>query len=73
METHHRRATICLSSEVHKALRLKAAATDRTISELVADAVRGSLKKEDAAQLAAAAPRAGRRSAAKDRRRQGNA
>ncbi len=72
MDTHLRRATICLSSEVHRALRLKAAATDRTISELVADAVRGSLK-EDAAQLAAAAPRAGRRSAAKDRRRQGNA
>ncbi len=72
MDTHLRRATICLSSEVHKALRLKAAATDRTISELVADAVRGSLRRE-AAQFATSALRAERRPAAKERKRQGNA
>ena len=72
MDTHLRRATICLSSEVHKALRLKAAATDRTISELVTDAVRGSLK-EDAAHFGSAQPRASRRPAVRDRRREGNA
>ena len=72
METHLRRATICLSSEVHKALRLKAAATDRTISELVTDAVQGSLK-HDATVFASAGPRGIHRPAAKDRKRQGNA
>ncbi len=72
MDMRLRRATICLSSEVHQALRLKAAATDRTISELVADAVCGSLN-EDAALFAADGPRAGRRPAARDRKRQGDA
>ena len=72
MDTHLRRATICLASEVHKALRLKAAATDRTISELVTDAVRGSMER-DAAFLTAAGSRGGRRPVAKDSKREGRA
>jgi hypothetical protein len=72
MDTHLRRARICLSSEVHRALRLKAAATDRTISELVADAVRGSLK-EDAVVFTAAGPPGSPRQATKDRKREGHA
>jgi predicted transcriptional regulator len=47
-----KRATIYLDSELHRALRLKAAATDRSISEIVNEAVRRSLA-EDAADLAA--------------------
>jgi predicted HicB family RNase H-like nuclease len=47
-----RRATIYLDPELHRALRLKAAETDRSLSELVNSAVRGSLL-EDANDLAA--------------------
>jgi hypothetical protein len=47
-----RRATIYLDSELHKALRLKAAELDKTISDLVNDAVRQNLS-EDAEDLAA--------------------
>jgi plasmid stability protein len=51
------RATIYLDPNLHHALRLKAATTRRTISDLVADAVRESLR-EDEEDLAAAAARA---------------
>jgi len=47
-----KRATVYLDSDLHRALRLKAAATDRSISEIVNEAVRRSLA-EDAIDLAA--------------------
>jgi len=47
-----RRATIYLDPDLHRALRLKAAETDKTISDLVNDAVRINLA-EDAEDLAA--------------------
>ena len=47
-----KRATIYLDADVHRALRLKAAAADRSISEMVNDAVRIVLA-EDAEDLAA--------------------
>lgn len=53
-----KRATIYFTPEIHRVLRLKAAETDRTISDLVNDAVRHSLS-EDADDLAAFAERAG--------------
>lgn len=40
------RATIYIESSLHKALRLKAAATHRSISELVQEAVRSSLRED---------------------------
>ena len=51
------RATIYLDAALHKALRLKAAGTRRSISELVGDAVREALR-EDEEDLAAVAARA---------------
>jgi hypothetical protein len=53
-----RRATVYFEAELHRALRLKAATTDRSISELVNDAVRISLG-EDAEDLRAVAERTG--------------
>ena len=47
-----KRSTIYLSPEVHRALHLKAAETDRAISDLVEEALRQSLA-EDADDLAA--------------------
>jgi len=47
-----KRATIYLEPLLNRALRLKAAETDRTLSELVNDAVREALA-EDADDLAA--------------------
>lgn len=46
------RATIYIDSELHRALRLKAARTHRSVSELVAEAVREALR-EDQEDLAA--------------------
>ena len=51
------RATIYLDSELHRALRLKAARTRRSVSELVAEAVREALR-EDQEDLAAVRSRA---------------
>ncbi len=51
MSEKTRRATIYLDSELHRALRLKAADTEYSISELVNEAVRESLS-EDADDLA---------------------
>ncbi len=53
-----KRATVYFEPSLHKALRLKAAETDRTISDLVNAAVRTVLA-EDAADLAAFRERAG--------------
>jgi len=47
-----KRATVYFDVKVHRALRLKAAETDRSVSELVNEAVRESLS-EDAADLEA--------------------
>jgi predicted transcriptional regulator len=52
------RATIYLDEELHRALKMKAAATDRTISEIVNEAVRRDLA-EDADDLAVFEDRAG--------------
>ena len=46
-----KRATVYFEFDVHRALRLKAAALDRSISEMVNDAVKASLA-EDAEDLA---------------------
>jgi hypothetical protein len=47
-----KRATVYFEPEVHKALRLKAAASEKTISDMVNDAVKSSLA-EDADDLSA--------------------
>ena len=52
-----KRATIYVDASLHRALRVKAAQTDRTISDLVNEAVRLSLA-EDAEDLAAFEERA---------------
>jgi hypothetical protein len=58
MATATKRATIYLDSALHKALRLKAVETSRSVSDLVNDAVREALV-EDAEDLAAFKGRAG--------------
>ena len=57
MGTHPKRATIYFDPEIHRALRLKAAATDRPISEIVNKATKQALA-EDAEDLEAFALRA---------------
>lgn len=57
MPTPSKRATVYLDPELHRALRLKAAETDRSISELVNEAVQVALA-EDAEDLAAFEERA---------------
>ncbi len=47
-----KRATVYLDPDLHRTLRMKAAATDRSISEMVNEAVRRSLS-EDAEDLGA--------------------
>ena len=47
-----KRATVYFEAEVHRALRLKAAASDRSISDMVNDAVKATLA-EDAEDFAA--------------------
>jgi hypothetical protein len=57
MATAARRATVYLDPELHKALRLKAIETSRSVSDLVNDAVREALA-EDAEDIAAFEARA---------------
>ena len=57
MATAAKRATIYLDPNLHKALRLKAVETSRSVSDLVNDAVREALV-EDADDLAAFKERA---------------
>ena len=57
MTNQARRATVYLDPELHKALRLKAAETSRSISELVNNAIREALA-EDAEDIAAFEERA---------------
>ncbi len=70
-----KRATVYFDPEIHRALRLKAAATDRTVSELVNEAVEVVLG-EDAEDLEIFAQRRGQRTLSfdevvKDLRRRG--
>jgi len=53
-----RRATVYFDEEIHRAIRLKAAASDRSVSNLINDAVRMALA-EDAEDLGAFDERAG--------------
>ena len=52
MSESTKRATVYLDAEIHRALRLKAAETDRSVSELVNDAIKASFA-EDADDLSA--------------------
>jgi hypothetical protein len=56
-ETPQKRATVYFEPHLHRALRLKAAETDSSVSELVNDAVKEALA-EDADDLAAFEDRA---------------
>lgn len=58
MSEEPKRATVYFDPEIHRALRLKAAETDRPISDLVNEAVKLALA-EDAEDLAAFQDRAG--------------
>ncbi len=60
MVTQTKRATVYLDPELHKALRLKAVETSRSISELVNNAIREALA-EDAEDIAAFQERSGER------------
>jgi len=60
MITQAKRATVYLDPDLHKALRLKAVETSRSVSELVNNAVREALA-EDAEDIAAFEERAGER------------
>lgn len=57
MKTSQKRATIYFDSDIHRALRIKAAETDRSVSELVNEAVKLRLA-EDAEDLGAFEERA---------------
>ena len=46
MSNKTKRTTIYLGVRLHKALRLKAAETDRSVSDLVNDAIQSSLAEE---------------------------
>ena len=58
MATQAKRATVYLDAELHKALRLKAFETSRSVSELVNDAIREALAA-DAEDIAAFEERVG--------------
>ena len=60
MTTATKRATVYFDSQIHRALRLKSAESERSISEWVNDAVKMSLA-EDADDLASFEARAGER------------
>ena len=57
MQTPTKRATVYFDPAIHRALRLKAAETDRSLSDLVNEAIKLSLA-EDAEDLAAFEERA---------------
>ncbi len=52
MESQTKRSTIYFDPDLHRALRMKSAAANRSISEIVNDAVRRALR-EDQEDLAA--------------------
>jgi hypothetical protein len=47
MSVLNKRATIYFDPDIHKALKIKAAATSRSISELIDDAVRHDLSEDE--------------------------
>ena len=57
MSTIQKRSTVYFDPKIHRALRLKAAETDRSLSDIINDAVKQSLA-EDAEDLAAFEERA---------------
>ena len=57
MKATHKRATVYFGADLHRALKVKAAGTERSLSEIVNDAVKQSLA-EDAEDLAAFEERA---------------
>lgn len=57
METETTRATVYIENPLHQALRLKAASSRRSMSEIVNDALRAALR-EDEEDLAAFVERA---------------
>ena len=57
MKTMNRRSTVYLEPDLHKALRVKAIETEKTVSDLINEAIRVSLL-EDAGDLAAFSERA---------------
>lgn len=58
LEANTVRATVYLDSSLHQALRLKAASSRRSMSEIVNEALRAALR-EDEEDLATIAERAG--------------
>ena len=58
MDSEQKRATVYFEASLHKALRMKAAATDRSLSDLVNEAVKLSFA-EDAEDLEAFEHRVG--------------
>ncbi len=60
-----KRATVYFEADLHRALRLKAAASDRSISDMVNDAVKSALA-EDAEDLATVAERKNEKSVSFD-------
>jgi plasmid stability protein len=60
MSTIRKRATVYMEPEIHRALRVKAAETSSSMSDLVNEAVKAALA-EDAEDLAAFEERAGNR------------
>jgi hypothetical protein len=48
METKFKRSTVYLDSQLHRALKMKAAELDRTISDLINEAVRQILAEDQA-------------------------
>jgi hypothetical protein len=58
MDNSQKRATVYFDPALHRALRLKAAETDRSVSDLINEAVRLSLA-EDAEDLLAFEERSG--------------
>ncbi len=57
MAVEHKRATIYLEPDLHRAVRIKSAHTNRTISDLVNESLRNALS-EDQEDLAAFEKRA---------------
>lgn len=57
-DAESKRATVYFEPALHKAMRLKAALTNRSISDIVNDAVRSALR-DDQEDLAAFADRVG--------------
>lgn len=60
MPVQTKRSTIYLEADLHKAVRLKSANTNKSISEIVNDSLREALR-EDQEDLAAFEERAGER------------